>query len=43
MPKKSTKKVYRSAYSGKFVSKKYTARKPRETVTEHIAVSKKRR
>ena len=30
------KKVYRSAYSGKFVSKKYVRRNPRETVTEHV-------
>jgi len=38
--KAKTKAVYRSAISGKFVSKKYTKRKPRVTLKQKVRIHK---
>ncbi|MFH1582175.1 MAG: hypothetical protein ABIA08_00195 [bacterium] len=38
--KAKTKPVYRSAISGKFVSKKYTEKKPRVTLKQKVRTGK---
>jgi len=40
MAKRKIKTVYRSAISGKFVSKKYTKRRPRVTLKQKIKIAK---
>ena len=41
--KKRTRKIIKSAYSGKFVSKKYAKKQPRKTFTQTIKTSKKKK
>jgi hypothetical protein len=40
MAKKSTKKIYQSAVSGKFVSKKYAQNHPNTTFTQTVKKGK---
>ena len=40
MKKAKTKPVYRSAISGKFVSKEYTKKKPRVTLKQKVRIGK---
>ncbi|MFH0828587.1 MAG: hypothetical protein V1907_00170 [Candidatus Kerfeldbacteria bacterium] len=42
MAKKRVKPVYRSAVSGRFVSKGYLKGHPTKTVTEHVKKGKKK-
>ena len=41
MPKNKTKKVYRSAISGKFITKKYEKKGKKTTIKQTVAVKKK--
>ena len=41
MAKKKTRKVYRDAETGRFVSKDYVVRHPKTTVTETVPVKPK--
>ena len=43
MAKKSVRKVYRSAITGRFVTERYALRNPKTTVTETVKVPRERK